>query len=130
MATPQIPALVLGVVFASLFAGIAIAKKGSAMLDKRQFDELKAMGPDPVAQAAPVVIFVAAYFGARYPLPMALVIVAAAIASLYRVPYRFWCAPWPLAARLYLVIGNSILHVGYMSGALLYIAQRFGPTAL
>jgi hypothetical protein len=130
LATSQPSLLVLGIAVVALFAGTTIAKRGSALLDKAQFEELKPMFPDPVALMAPAVMLGALYFGAGHPGLTAMVVVVSALLFSYRVPYPYWRSPWPLPARLRLVIGNLVLIVGGMSAALIYIAQRWSATSL
>ena len=114
-------ALVLGM--AALFGGVKIAKRGSAALSEGQRDELKAMGPDPVAMAGPLVMVGAAYLSRQYAWAMAAVVVVVMCAILWRVPYRQWRRAWPIGARRSLVAGNCVLAGGLAFACLLYISQ-------
>jgi len=76
---------VLGI--AALFGGGRIAKRGSAALSEAQRDELKAMGPDPVAWLGHSLWLALAYLSRQYAWAMAAVVVVAMCAILWRVPF-------------------------------------------
>jgi hypothetical protein len=123
MTPAQYQSVTLVLCMAALLGSIPIAKRGSAALSESQMAELRAMGPDPIAMAGPVVMLTAAYMAKEHAWAMAAVVAAALVAMLWRVPYRQWKTSWPLVARRYLVAGNCVLAGGVAGASLLYISQ-------
>jgi len=117
----QATAVVLAMV--ALFGGVTLAKRGSTLLTEKEATQLRDMGPDPIAQLAQMVMAGAAYLSRQYLWVMVPIVVLAAIAAMWRVPYRQWKMPWPLTARRYLAGGNVVLTGGVAIACVFYMSQ-------